>query len=228
MKTANEKELFVKIYRFSAEIRWLHWLRLVLIVGLITTGFYLAKPFLTPDPAVEPINFQNALVRFWHVVFGFGLAFATIVRIFLFFFDEYSSRYERASFRDTISPAAWGRQIKYYLMLGPLTKRGAYGPLQHVAYMLLMLLLVIQLLTGFILHAENYHDGLGGVLGTILGPLAVWLGGLAGVSNLHYIVMWAIIIFIPIHIYMVFWTANKSPGSTIEAIVSGYSFRKID
>lgn len=228
MKTTNENALFSRMYRFSAEIRWLHWLRMVLITGLIVTGFYLAKPFLTPSPALEPVNFQNALIRFWHVVFGFGLAFVVIMRIFLYYFDEHSSRWERASLQDTINPKAWGQQIKYYLMLGPPVKRGAYGPIQHVAYMLLMLLLVMQLLTGFILHASNYHDGLGGFLGKILAPLSVWLGGLTGVSNLHYLTMWAIIIFIPIHLYMVFWSANRTPGATMEPMVSGYGFKKVE
>ncbi len=169
MTTTSEKELFAKMYRFSAEIRWLHWLRALLIITMIGTGFYLAKPFLTPGPALEPINFQNALVRFWHVIFGFGLAFVVIMRIFLYYFDEHSSRYERASTRDTISPAAWGQQIKYYLMLGEVKHRGAYGPLQHLTYIILMALLLLQILTGFILHASNYHDGLGGGAGQTAG-----------------------------------------------------------
>jgi len=222
----DERELFIKVYSFSAEIRWLHWLRALLIFALIFTGFYLAKPFITPSPALEPINFQNALFRFWHVVLGFGLAFVTIMRIFLFFFDRYSRHYEQDSFRDTLSFSSWGKQFKYYLMLGPFERQGAYSPLQHVFYIVLMILLLFQVLTGLILHASNYHDGLGGVLGTLLGPVSLWLGGLAGVSNLHYLVMWALIIFIPVHLYMVFWKAYKSPGS-IEPMFSGYSFKKV-
>lgn len=225
MKT--ECEFFAKLYCYSAEIRGLHWLRALLIFALIGTGFYLAKPFMTPGPALEPVNFQNALVRFWHVVFGFGLVFVMIMRIFLYFFDTHSRRYEWDSFQDTLSLSSWGKQIKYYFLLGPFERRGAYGPLQHVAYMLLMLLLLLQLLTGLILHADNYHDGLGGVLGTLLGPVSVSLGGLTGVSNLHYIIMWILIIFIPAHLYLVYWAANKSPGTVTEPMFSGYSFKKI-
>ncbi|MDF1615562.1 Ni/Fe-hydrogenase, b-type cytochrome subunit [Desulfurivibrio dismutans] len=223
----TEREFFAKLYCFSAEVRGLHWLRALLIVALVVTGFYLAKPFLTPSPALEPVNFQNSLVRFWHVVFGFGLMFVVIMRIFLFFFDEHSRRYERASFRDTLSLSSWGKQLKYYLLLGSFERKGAYGPLQHVAYMILMLLLLFQVLTGLILHAANYHDGLGGVLGTLLGPVTVWLGGLTGVSNLHYIIMWLLLIFIPIHLYMVYWSANINPGGSTEPMFSGYSFKKI-
>lgn len=223
----TEREFFAKFYCFSATIRGLHWLRALLIFALIVTGFYLAKPFLTPSPALEPVNFQNALVRFWHVAFGFGLLFVMIMRIFLFFFDQHCRRCEWASFRDTFSLTAWKQQLKYYLLLGPFERQGAYGPLQHVAYMLLMVLLLLQLLTGMILHAANYHDGLGGILGTLLGPLSVWLGGLAGVSNLHYITMWALLLFIPIHLYMIYWAANKNPGTGAEPMFSGYSFKKI-
>lgn len=226
MKNTNDCQTFVALYRFSAEIRWLHWLRALLIVALVVTGFYLAKPYLAPSPALEPVNFQNALVRFWHLIFGFGLTFVVIMRIFLYFFDQYSSRYERISFRDTLSATAWGQQLKYYMLRGPSVKQGAYGPLQNVTYTILTILLVIQVFTGFMLHAANYHDGLGGFLGKLLGPLTVWLGGLTGVSNLHYLIMWALIIFIPIHIYMVLWSANRNPGSGIEPMVSGYSFNR--
>lgn len=226
MKECNDQQTYTLLYRLSAEVRGLHWLRALLITALIVTGFYLAKPFLIPEPTLEPVNFQNALVRFWHVVFGFGLAFVTIMRIFLFFFDDHSSRHERASFRDTVSLTSWRGQFNYYLMRGSFQRQGAYGPLQLLAYLILMLLLFFQILTGMILHSANYHDGLGGFLDTLLGPLSVWLGGLTGVSNFHYLNMWIIIIFIPIHLYMVYWAANRTPGGTVETMFSGYGFKK--
>lgn len=226
MNRSDERKLFRKMYRFSAEIRWLHWLRALLIFAMLATGFYLGKPFLSPDPSLEPVNFQNALVRFWHVSLGFGLAFATIMRIFLFFFDRYSSRHERESFRDLTSTSAWKAQIKHYLLIGSFHPRGAYGPLQLVSYLTLMALLVCQIVTGLILHSANYHQGLGALFGSLLGPVSLLLGGLTGVSHLHYIIMWALIIFIPIHLYMVYWMSNRYPGKTAEAMFSGYGFQR--
>lgn len=215
---------FDRQYRFSAEIRWSHWGRAVVIFVLIFTGFYLADPFITPSPVDEPVKFQYALFRFWHMVAGFLLMAITTFRVYLYFFDARSREFEWASMEDTTHITSWIRQIKSYLYLDQFPKKGLYGPLQNASYIGLMLIIVGEVITGAILYSHVYHNGMGAFFGVIFGPLEAWMGGLANVRNIHYILMWCIIIFIPIHIYMVFWYANRYPGS-VEVIFSGNTFR---
>lgn len=218
---------FDRQYRFSAEIRWAHWIRALVIFVLIFTGFYLASPFITPAAVDEPIKFQNALFRFWHMVCGFILMAITTFRVYLYFFDAHSRQYEWASMEDARHITSWIRQIKSYLYLDQFPKRGMYGPLQNASYLILMLIVIAEVLTGAILYSHVYHNGMGHFFGVIFGPLEYLMGGLANVRNIHYIFMWCIIIFIPIHIYMVFWYANRYPGS-IDVIFSGNTFRPHD
>mgnify|MGYP001572175972 CR=1 FL=1 len=76
-----------KKYEFSGILRANHWIRVVTMLVLVVTGFYIADPFLVPYVNDEPVNFMNALWRFWHSVFGFLLIATTLIKIYLFIFD---------------------------------------------------------------------------------------------------------------------------------------------
>lgn len=219
---------FERQYKLSAEIRWLHWIRAMTIFALIVTGLYLAAPFLAVERSDEPVLFQNALFRFWHIALGLLLTCVTLFRVYLFFFDTISRTWEWKSFKDVVKPKSWWEQLKYYLMIGSFKKQGLYGPIQLMAYMFLMLMLVGEILTGFMLYTAGYHEGLAGFIGPFVEPLTALVGGLAPARNLHYIFMWGIIIFIPIHIYMVFWYANQTGDGSVDAMFSGYSFKRVN
>ncbi|CAM2879205.1 Ni/Fe-hydrogenase, b-type cytochrome subunit [Helicobacter burdigaliensis] len=215
------------IYEFSKLTRIFHWIRAIAIFALIATGFYIAYPFLAPDNfSGEPTGFLYALMRSWHLIFGFLLIAISIFRIYLFIFTKECS-FERKSFLDFINPLIWIKILKTYMLLGghPHMK-GAYNPLQLATYMFVMLLIIGISLSGLILYAHVYHEGLGGVLMPIMKPLEVLCGGIANVRLLHHILTWAFIIFIPIHIYMASWNATRFPGSGIDTIVSGVKFEK--
>ena len=89
-----------KHYEYSVWLRITHWIRVLAITALTFTGFYLAYPFISPAlNGGEPTNFLNALMRSWHIIFGFLLICVTIGKIYLFFFDRQSKK-ERISFFD--------------------------------------------------------------------------------------------------------------------------------
>ncbi|MGB5918965.1 Ni/Fe-hydrogenase, b-type cytochrome subunit [Arcobacter sp.] len=213
-------------YEFSGVLRLNHWIRVVTLLILVVTGFYLAKPFLTPFVSDEPVNFMNALWRFWHLVFGFVLIATTIFKVYLFIFDR-QSRTERVSFFDFISPKIWIKQIKYYMLIGRHPEgRGIYNPLQFIAYFMIFMTLFLVSLTGLILYMHGYHDGLAGFLMPLLRPIEVLMGGLANVRELHHLTMWVFLIFIPIHIYMAVFNSVYGKSGSMDTIFSGYSWHK--
>ena len=96
-----------KHYEFSSWLRITHWLRVLAILILIITGFYIAVPFISAALDMdEPNNYLYALMRFWHIIFGFLLIMVTLGKFYLFIFDK-QSRTERVSFWDFISPKVW-------------------------------------------------------------------------------------------------------------------------
>ncbi|AXX92068.1 Ni/Fe-hydrogenase, b-type cytochrome subunit [Malaciobacter molluscorum LMG 25693] len=216
-----------KHYEFSFWLRVTHWIRVIAIIILTASGFYIAYPFIAPSHnGGEPINFLNALMRSWHIIFGFLLISVTIGKFYLFFFDK-QSNVERLSFKDFISPTVWIKQIKYYLLVGKHPHgRGVYNPLQFMAYVGVYASIILISLTGLILYVHVYHEGLGGALYSILRPVEAMLGGLAWVRELHHIAMWIFIIFLPIHIYLAIFNSVYGKAGAMDSIFSGYRWIK--
>lgn len=216
-------------FEFSAGLRWTHWLRAIAIVVLTVTGFYLTYVFIVPEASDEPILFLNAKFRMWHEIAGFLLVAITLYKTYLFFADRISSK-ERISFMDFVSPKIWIQQIKYYLFMGEHPHlRGVYNPLQFIAYVGLYAMLFVICITGLILYMHMYQGGgLGLLCYNYLRPLEAMMGGLAMVREIHHIVMWGILIFLPIHVYMAIFNSIMGKEGSIDAIISGYKFIKND
>ena len=214
-------------FEFSAGLRWTHWLRAIAIFVLTVTGFYLTYVFIAPEASDEPILFLNAKFRMWHEIAGFLLIAITLYKTYLFCADRISSK-ERVSFLDFISPKIWFAQLKYYLFMGEHPHlRGVYNPLQFVAYVGLYAMIFLISLTGLILYVHCYQGGgIGLFLYDYMRPIEAMLGGLAMVREIHHIVMWGILIFIPIHIYMAIFNSIMGKEGSMDAIISGYKFHK--
>ncbi|GLP95609.1 Ni/Fe-hydrogenase, b-type cytochrome subunit [Paraferrimonas sedimenticola] len=205
---------------FSPVIRICHWLRFAAIILLLVTGFYIAWPFLTAYGGSD--NLIQGWVRFAHLISGFVLIAVTLARAYLYFFSR--SDIERRSVKDVVNPKSWITQIKSYMWIGKLNKAGVYGPLQFVTYFGLTLVIVFMCLSGLALHANVYHEGLGGIAWTINEWMLVWMGSLAAVREWHHIASWVFIIFILVHVYMAVWTGIRFKHNSVDSIVSGYDY----
>lgn len=223
----NEREVEVE---FSSALRSTHWIRFFLMIGLIVTGFYLAYVFIQPELSDEPTLFLQAEMRMWHIIFGFILISITIIKMYFFFFGKSSvDKKELISLKDVFSLRVWIDQIKFYLFLGEHPKiRGVYNPLQFVTYLFIYVCMWLFIITGLILYIHVYHEGLGGALYNILRPIETLFGNLANVRSVHHILMWVILIFVPIHVYMVIFNSIKSHDGSADSIISGIKFKKND
>ena len=214
-----------KHYEFSSWLRTTHWIRVLAIIILTFTGFYIAFPFISAAlNQGEPNNFLNALMRSWHVIFGFVLICVTIGKFYLFIFDK-QSKIERVSFLDFISIKMWIKQIKYYMLIGKHGHlKGVYNPLQFFAYLGVYIAIIMICLTGLVLYIHVFHEGLGGALYDILRPVEVLMGGLSMVRELHHIFMWVFIVFLPVHIYLAIFNSIYGKSGAMDSIVSGYKW----
>jgi len=206
---------------YSSSNRILHWMRAIVITGLIVTGFYIADPFLTPEGSTDKLMY--AAWTKWHLIFGFILIASGILRIYLFFFGKDSDG-ELRSLKDVLSLKSWLIQLKSYFFIGELKKKGLYGPLQFLTYTIIMLLVVISAITGLILYVHVYHQGLGGLLYEPMRAIEAWMGGLTNVRYIHHIAVWGFLIFIPIHIYMVIWAAIRFKHAALDVMFTGYDY----
>lgn len=216
-----------KHYEFSMWLRITHWVRVLAIVILTFTGFYIAIPFIEPAlSGGEPVNFLQALMRSWHEIFGFLLIAVTIGKFYLFFMDR-QSKIERNSFRDFLNPKVWINQIKYYMLIGKHPHlKGVYNPLQFIAYIGVYVALLVICLTGVILYVHIYHEGLGGLLYPLMRPIEELMGGLAMVREIHHIAMWFFIVFLPVHIYLATFNSVYGESGAMDSIISGYKWEQ--
>jgi Ni/Fe-hydrogenase 1 B-type cytochrome subunit len=206
---------------YSTANRVLHWIRAAVITGLAITGWYIAKPYLASSGSSDTLVYAQWVS--WHVIMGFILILAAIVRIFLFFFGQDRQK-ELRSLEDEFSLTSWIIQLKSYFFIGELRKKGLYGPLQFLSYTIIMALVLMASLTGLILYVHIYHQGLGGVLYAPMRVAEVWMGGLASVRLIHHITMWGFLIFIPIHVYMIIWSAIRFKHAALDVMFTGYDY----
>src|SRR3990167_2627741 len=101
---------------FTSFYRWHHWIRVLSIIILIATGFYISVPFIIPAVNAQPTNFLNAEFRGLHEIFGFVMISMFIGKTYYFFFAV-KDRMEIKSYKDVVSLKNWLSQIGYYLLL---------------------------------------------------------------------------------------------------------------
>ncbi|MCD8213490.1 MAG: Ni/Fe-hydrogenase, b-type cytochrome subunit [Campylobacter sp.] len=225
---SNHKPDRISEYEFSIGLRLTHWIRFAAISFLVLSGFYLSYVFISPDISKEPVLFMQAKWRAAHQIAGFVLIACFIFKFYLFVFDKHS-RKEWMSAVDFVNPKVWIAQIKYYLFLGPHPHlKGVYNPLQFASYLFFYIVLFVICLSGLILYAHVYHEGLGGLLYEPMRYFEELMGGLANVRTIHRISMWIIIIFVVVHVYMAVFNAVKGKNGAMDAVVSGYKFVKED
>ena len=218
-------------YIFSSFVRASHWLRSLMIVWFVVSGFYLASPFLARNAGLETtFNFVQTEVRAWHIVAGWALIGLTLGRVYVFFLrraggtglglgDEF-----RMS-RVLLDPRAWREQLGYYLLARrahPGQSYSHYGPLQYLVYVGFYAAIVLMIVTGVALAGPYQGRGLMGTLAGWIAPFTALLGGLGPVRQWHHLGMWAIILFTVLHLYMVAWNAVRGRSLEMESIVSGY------
>jgi Ni/Fe-hydrogenase 1 B-type cytochrome subunit len=219
-------EKFISEKEWSVAMRINHWAMALSIFVLIATGFYIAAPF-TVSSGETVGKFLMGNIRFVHILFGVFLVFLFIWRVYLAFFSRFHADWKDffawADIKITID------QIKFYLLLkkeGPEYKT-LYGPMQSLAYIGLMFMVLVICVTGLILMGAGYHAGFTAIAYKILHPVENMVGGLARVRYIHHVFTWFFILFIVVHIYMAFWYDAILKKGTVSSMISGKIFKKI-
>ncbi len=174
-----------------------HWVNLVCMFLLIFTGICIHFPFFP---------YFMGIARGLHVACGFIIVVNLLVRIITAFMVQSApTKGTREVVTDykTWLPQKDNRHqfiqwIKYYLFLRktqPLSAK--LGVLQKITYLIIPLLILFQFYTGLCLW-EPTMDA------PVFMGFTRLVGGIMTVRIIHYFMMFAFIIFIMIHVYLVF------------------------
>ena len=218
-------EKIVAKKEWSVPMRINHWTMALSIFILIATGFYIAEP-ATMYAGETVGKFFMGDVRYVHIFFGVILLFLFVWRVYLAFFSRF-----HADWKDFLAWTHIGatiHQIQFYLLIrkDPPEHKELYGPMQSLAYIGLLGMVFVIVVTGLILMGAGYHAGWTALAYKLVRPFEHLMGGLAMVRYIHHIFTWFFILFIVVHIYMAFWYDAILKKGTISSMISGNVFER--
>lgn len=213
------------VKEWSVAMRLNHWSMVLSILILIVTGFYIAAPFdVTQGETVG--KFFMGDVRFVHILFGLLLTFIFLWRVYLAFFSRFHADWKDFfAFGDLPNTI---QQLKYYALVTkePAKHRFLYGPMQSISYLVLLFMVLMIVISGLLLMGAGYHGGFTAMAYSVLKPIESMVGGLAIVRWIHHILTWCFILFIIVHVYMVFWYDVLFKEGVVSSMIGGNLFKK--
>jgi Ni/Fe-hydrogenase 1 B-type cytochrome subunit len=115
---------------------------------------------------------------------------------------------------------AW-QMFRYYTFTGrQISYEVGHNALAATAYSGVMVLMLLQIVTGFTLYAQ--FDP-GGFWSNLTGPV-VGLVGLQYLRLIHHLIMWLLIGFAIHHVYSAWLMDVKERNGTMTSIFGGYKF----
>ena len=95
-----------------------------------------------------------------------------------------------------------------------------HNPVAAISYSLLFILMILQVVTGFALYADNSTW----FLPKMFSWVTALFGGDFNVRFVHHLAMWGFAIFIVIHVYLSMWHDWLEGRGEISSMFGGYKF----
>ncbi len=217
---------FKRVLVWELPVRIFHWLNAFCILVLAITGLIIANPPVLMSTAEAVDSYWFGTVRMIHFITAYVFLLNFVVRIYWAFNGNYYSSW-RAFI--PLKKKQW-ENIKHVLKIDILVQNEEKQVLKNISvghnylaslsYILLFLLALVQIFTGFGLYAPTS--------GWWLPKLFSWVPYLIGdemtTRFIHHLATWLFVIFTLVHVYLVFyhdWLEGRGESSSM---ISGYKF----
>lgn len=204
-------------YVWEVPVRVTHWVNVAAIVILSITGLYIGAP---KTLAIAPSAFVMGWVRFVHFVTAYAFSVSLIGRIYWAFAgNSYASWREFVPFISRDGVRKMFDTFRYYtFMTRKVPHVEGHNALAGATYLLVFILYLVMLLTGFALYVERAPN-------TIMHVAFGWMSILftnQGIRLTHHMVMWLLLAFAIHHVYSAWLMDIKEKGGVISSIFGGY------
>ncbi|HWQ36218.1 MAG TPA: Ni/Fe-hydrogenase, b-type cytochrome subunit [Blastocatellia bacterium] len=211
-----------RVYVWEVPVRIYHWINALCMVTLIASGFLIGNP--------QAIFYANeAYQQYW---FGFVRVFH-FSAAFIFFFNYLArlywafagNRYARWDNFIPLRREQWHELSEVIrvdilqLRLRRIVRLG-HNALASLSYLAAFLVFLFQSATGFALYADMSSSWIPKLFRWVV-PL---MGGDATVRQWHHAMMWFFILFIIVHVYIVFYHDYVEGRGTTSSMISGWEF----
>lgn len=217
---------FKRVYVWQLPVRLYHWVNALCVLVLCVTGYLIGHPLAISYSSEAYQQYWFGTVRFLHFVTAFVFFFNFLVRIYWGFVGNKYARWN--NFIPT-RPAQW-REMENVLKVDVLQERGrryitlGHNALAGIIYFLSFLAFLFQSLTGFALYSSMSHSWLPRMFAWIT-PL---MGGDFALRQWHHVFMWFFILFVLVHVYLVFYHDYIEGRGTTSSMVGGWKFERDD
>lgn len=209
------------VKRHHGVVRATHWLTVVLLAGMITSGLQIYNAYrrfgLRDAPAIGPNPFQGDRFPEWVRLGGwlagglnwhFALAWLFVLTGVVYLgYLAFSGEWRGLLFRPRDVPGAWRMQLYYLRLRREHPPQGKHNPLQKAAYTGAVLLGVVSVLTGFAIYKPVQ-----------LSWLTFLFGGYELARYWHFLAVWAFVAFTAVHVVMVLLVDRPS----LPAMITGW------
>jgi len=188
--------------------KWIHGVHMVGILVLALTGMYLRFPFFYGG---------RTAMRNLHYVVMVIVTITLVWRVLYAFYSKKNADWREFSVGKADLDSALGVLAYYGYFSDKKPHVAKYNVMQKMSYLLFLVMMVLQVFTGFALVKANILFGASPrdvLVGWWLGPL---VGGPAAAlwyaRTLHYILNWGFLIMLTVHFYL---AANEDLPCTID------------
>jgi len=218
--TLQEGKQIKSIHVFEAPVRVWHWVNAAAIAVLCVTGYFIGSPLPTM-PGEASAHFLMGYIRFAHFASGYILAVGFLGRIYWAFAGNYHARemftvpvLQKAFWREVLFMARW------YLFLVPRPNQFVgHNPASRLAMFGYMLVSVFMIVTGFALYGEGAQAG--SWQNQMFGWVIPLFGQSQDVHTWHHLGMWAMVMFVTIHVYAAIREDIMGRQSMVSTMISG-------
>ena len=210
------------VYVYEAPVRIWHWINALAITVLALTGYFIGSPLPT-QPGEASANFLMGYIRFAHFAAGYVLAVGLLGRTYWAIVGNHHAR--ELYWVPLLTKAYWVEvlgMLKWYAFISPRPGRYVgHNPLARFAMFFgYLLLTVFMICTGFALYGEGAQTG--SWQDRMFGWVIPLFGQSQDVHTWHHLGMWALVVFIIVHVYAAIREDIMGRSSIVSTMISGH------
>lgn len=211
-----------EVYVWQLPVRFFHWINAVCIVVLCITGYIIGDPPAVQHATEAIHNYWFGWVRFTHLATGMIFVVNILMRLYWAFVGNTFAKWYNFV---PLTRHQWQsifETLKVDILL--LTKNPVYdighNSLAATTYLGLFLLSLVQALTGFMMMFVTTNN--------VGEPATTWMlfnmNGFFIVRYIHHFLMWAFVLFMIIHVYLVFYHDYIERNGIASSMIGGWKF----
>ena len=228
MKKVYKKEdpLMRVKYVWQLPVRFFHWLNVLSILLLTSTGLIIGNPPALMIATEASQNYWFGIVRYIHFVSAYVFVFNIIFRTYWGFVGN-----KYANWKNFIpySKKHW-KDIWNVIKIDILQIEDKPDPnlghnaLASFTYFILFITFILQILTGFGMYAAMSTSSIAHAFDWVH---SIFDSDLT-LRSIHHFLTWFFIVFSIIHVYLVFYHDYIEQNGVMSSMISGWKFIRKD